>query len=95
MTSDVTKRQRAACIRAGSEPAFLEADDRIAIGRDFDPTRFPINGLRHPRLGNMCGWYIWSGEEFSQDMDYFDVVCYEHLVAEGWPWVEYLALPAG
>ena len=57
--------------------------------------RLPINGLRHPAHGNMCGWYIWSGEELSSDDDYFKVLCYEHLVAEGWPWLDYLALPAG
>jgi hypothetical protein len=55
----------------------------------------PINGLRHPTHGNMCGWYIWSGEELSQDADYFEVVCYEHLVNESWEWLVYLALPAG
>jgi len=37
--------------------------------------------------GNMCGWYIWSGEELSKDPNYFDVVCYQHLVAERWQWI--------
>jgi hypothetical protein len=67
----------------------------LALGRDFDPTGWPINGLRHPTHGNMCGWYIWSGEKLNEDPDFFDVVCYEHLAAKGWTWVEYLGLPAG
>ena len=55
----------------------------------------PINGLRHPAHGNMCGWYIWSGEMLSEDSDYFNVICYEHIVANAWDWVQYLALPEG
>jgi hypothetical protein len=92
---DLMARQAAACKRAGVEPAFLARKDRIGIGRDFDPTRRPINGLRHPPHGDMCGWYIWSGEELSGEPDYFEVMCYEHLLEEAGDWVEYLALPAG
>ena len=92
---DLANRQRAACGRANTSPAFLQLADRVAIGRDFDITRLPINGLRHPSYGNMCGWNIWSGETLSDDPDYFNVMCYEHLVATGWEWLQYLALPEG
>jgi hypothetical protein len=91
----LASRQTAVCARALTEPAFLQPKARVGIGRDFNPAQMPINGLRHPTHGNMCGWYIWSGEELSQDADYFEVVCYEHLVNESWEWLVYLALPAG
>ena len=95
INDNLAKLQRAVCQRTKTRPAFLLPTDRIAIGRDFDVTRLPINGLRHPPYGNMCGWNIWSGETLSDDPDYFNVMCYEHLAAERWDWLQYLALPAG
>jgi hypothetical protein len=95
LPGELVTRQAAICARAQTEPSFLSPEARIGIGRDFDPTQIPINGHRHPVHGNMCGWYIWSGEELSQDADYFEVICYKHLVNENWDWVIYLALPAG
>ena len=92
---NLTELQRAACERTNTSPAFLSPTDRIAIGRDFDITRLPINGLRHPPYGDMCGWNIWSGEVLSDEPDYFNVICYEHLVPNGSDWLQYLALPAG
>ena len=95
MNPDLITRQQDVCAGAVAPPAFLSPTDRVAIGRDFDPTRYPINGLRNPAYGNMCGWSIWSGKVLSQEADYFNVICYEHLVAKGWDWVDYLALPVG
>ena len=92
---NLVELQRAICERAKTTPAYLLPLDRIGIGRDFDPVGKPINGLRHPAHGNMCGWYIWSGEMLSEDSDYFSVICYEHIVANAWDWVQYLALPEG
>jgi len=91
----LAKQQRDACARANTNPAFLQPTDRIAIGRDFDVTRVPINGLRHPPYGDMSGWNIWSGETLSDDPGYFNVMCYEHLIDKRWEWLQYLALPAG
>src|SRR5215813_2189777 len=92
---NLAERQRVVCERANTRPAYLQPTDRIAVGRDFDVTRHPINGLRHPAYGDMCGWNIWSGEVLSDDPDYFNLICYEHLVAERTDWLQYLALPAG
>lgn len=94
-TVDQTVRQRATCDRAGVVPEFLAPGDRVAIARDFTPINLPINGLRHPRHGDMCGWYIWSGQTLSEDPDLFDVVCYEHVVTSDASWTDYLALPVG
>jgi hypothetical protein len=30
---------------------------------------WPINGMRHQPEGDTCGWYIWAGEDLSQDPD--------------------------
>lgn len=55
----------------------------------------PINGLRHPPEGDTCGWYIWAGEEFSTDDDFFKSMHVEHLNELLPGVVQYLALPPG
>ena len=64
--------QKRLCRRFGAD--FLPSDEllKVGIGRDFDPERFPMNGLRHQPEGDTTGWYIWSGEEFSEAPGFFD-----------------------
>ena len=53
----------------------------------------PINGLRHPLEGDTTGWYIWAGEEFSDDADFFKPLHAGHL-SEWCPEIQkFLALP--
>jgi hypothetical protein len=92
---DVRRRQQTLCERVAARPMLLGPDDRIAIARDFDPNTHPVNGLRHPRHGSMCGWYIWSGPELGDDPGLFEPVCYSHLVIDGALWLDYLGLPSG
>ncbi|MEQ1698563.1 MAG: hypothetical protein ABMA25_00550 [Ilumatobacteraceae bacterium] len=40
----------------------------------------PLNGLRHPPEGDTTGWYLWAGEELSQEDDFFVPLHVEHLV---------------
>jgi hypothetical protein len=39
----------------------------------------PINGLRHPVVGDTSGWYIWCGETFSESASFFDSIHTCHL----------------
>ena len=39
----------------------------------------PLNGLRHPVEGDMTGWFLWAGEAFSEDPEWFKPLCVEHL----------------
>jgi hypothetical protein len=41
----------------------------------------PLNGLRHAPEGDTCGWYIWAGEELSDDSAFFEPLHVEHLPA--------------
>ena len=63
--------QKEVCQQYGS--VYLPCGDylKVGISKDFDGRKFPINGLRHPPQGDTTGWYIWSGEEFSTDPDFF------------------------
>ena len=55
----------------------------------------PINGLRHNPENGTCGWYIWCGEEMSEDADFFKPLHVSHI-SEYLPEVEqYLSLPPG
>ncbi|TKD62293.1 hypothetical protein [Flavobacterium sp. ASW18X] len=64
------------------------------IGVSKDLNQFPLNGLRHPNHGNMCGWYIWSGE-WSNKSDFFKPLCAEHLIEQKPEIIQYLALDIG
>lgn len=57
--------------------------------------KLPINGLRHPSENGTCGWYIWCGEEMSEDSEFFKPLHVSHI-KEYLPEVEqYLSLPPG
>jgi hypothetical protein len=55
----------------------------------------PVNGLRHAPTPDSNGWYIWSGEDFSADDDFF-VPLHAMHIREWCPIAErFLALPPG
>jgi len=57
--------------------------------------KLPINGLRHSPENGTCGWYIWCGEELSDEEEFFKPLHVSHI-AEYLPEVErYLSLPPG
>jgi hypothetical protein len=39
----------------------------------------PINGLRHPSTSGTTGWYIWCGEQFSEEPDFFAPIHTTHI----------------
>jgi len=55
----------------------------------------PVNGLRHPPIGDTNGWYIWCGEELSQDRDFFVPVHTRHLSDKCPEAIPFLGLPPG
>ena len=76
---------------------FLESPYYLMLGlaKGFNPKKFPLNGLRHPPEGVTTGWYIWSGEDFSQESDFFEPVHCFHLIESCPEIVKYLGLPPG
>ena len=87
--------QRHFCRDCGAN--FLACDESLKIGisRDFDRRRFPINGLRHPPAGDTTGWYIWSGETFSDAPDFFVPLHAKHLHERCPEILKYLGLAPG
>ena len=55
----------------------------------------PINGLRHTPEGDTTGWYIWAGENFSQEPGFFEPLHVSHLSEWCHLVLKYLGLPPG
>jgi hypothetical protein len=84
------------CKRFGVSPVEAEATQKAGMARAVrDAGAWPLNGLRHPVEGAGCGWYLWAGEEFSHDADFFQPVHVEHLKLIRPEVLPYLALPPG
>jgi hypothetical protein len=79
LMSSPSDLQESICLKYSA--SYLPCDDsmKVGISRNFDPNQFPINGLRHSPEGDTTGWYIWSGEEFSNEPDFFVPLHAVHL----------------
>ncbi|MCG9540865.1 hypothetical protein L1D25_16870 [Vibrio parahaemolyticus] len=88
------KHEQTVCEWAGVESQKPEAGSKLGIAFNTIGNE-PINGLRHKPENGTNGWYIWCGNEMSQEDDYFSPLHVEHIV-EYLPQVqEYLDLPPG
>lgn len=91
----MSKEQKEVCNKYSAEyiPSFKNF--KVGISKNIRDGIMPINGLRHPIEGDTTGWYIWAGEEYSEDSDFFLPLHVEHL--KDWcPLViKYLGLPPG
>jgi hypothetical protein len=92
---DFSKEQRIVCERYNAPfidtPSFLKVGIALNVKKGLQP----INGLRHPSEGDTSGWYIWAGEEFSDDPDFFAPLHIEHLQKWCPDIIKYLGLPPG
>lgn len=94
-TKEILEEQESICEKYGS--SFSSAPNHLKVGISLNVKEgiLPVNGLRHYAEGDTTGWYIWAGEEFSSDPDFFVPLHVEHL-KEWCPFViKYLGLTAG
>ena len=91
----ITAEQRETCARFGVNPEALGTRDLAGVADTVLPHVKLIHGLRHPRVGDSSGWYIWGGEEWSSADDFFKPVHVSHLEQLSPPVLRYLALPPG
>lgn len=69
--SNTIKQHRQLCEKYRA--AYNPADDNLKLGisNNVKQGLLPINDLRlHPEEWT-TGWFIWAGEEFSEDPDFF------------------------
>ena len=89
------EQQREICVKYNAQ--YFETPENLKVGISINVREGirPINGLRHPPEGDTSGWYIWAGEELSNDPDFFVPLHISHL-DEWCPLVKkYLGLPIG
>lgn len=84
----------AVCRRVGV-PILPTPPDAIAgVADSVGCGLMPLNGLRH-RPGTTSGWFIWAGEQWSDDDDFFKPVHVSHLVEWRPEAAPLLGLPEG
>jgi len=93
--NDITEEQRAVCIRVGAGYHVCDLTLKVGISQNFDPSHYPLNGFRHPLEGDTTGWYIWSGENFSDHADFFVPIHAAHLLTRAPILIKYLGLEPG
>lgn len=95
MNSPIETAQVAICAKFSAIPHPPHQDMKVGISKNVRDGALPLNGLRHAPNGDAAGWYIWAGDELSQEEDFFVPLHIEHL--ETWcpQVIPYLALPAG
>lgn len=91
----IVTRQLEKCSQHKSDYVEAPFYMMVAIARGFDKHKYPVNGLRHPPEGPMCGWYLWSGEEFPIEKDAFVTVHVAHIIKDHEELAQFLGLPPG
>jgi hypothetical protein len=76
---------------------YFESPDSLKVGisKNIKTGILPINGLRHPPQGDTTGWYIWAGEEWSNEPNFFVPLHVKHLNEWCPEIIKFLGLPPG
>jgi hypothetical protein len=92
-TSNVSS-QKALCFKRAVSYVPSPPDSKLGFALSTKG-KLPINGLRLPLAGDTNGWYIWCGENFSNDAEFFEPLHASHFY-EDYPEVaKFLGLPPG
>ena len=87
--------QRELCIRQGKQWTPANKELKIGLADNVLSDKQPINGLRHRHENGTTGWYIWSGQEFSDEEEFFKPYCVKHLITLKPVIIKFLGLPPG
>ncbi len=91
---EITQKQIEICKKYGAEYKPLDWGLKIGASLNLYTGELPINGLRKVLEGT-SGWFLWAGETFSYDDDWFQPLHVHHLIEKLPEVIPYLALPAG
>jgi hypothetical protein len=68
---------------------------KVGIAQNVKEGLLPINGLRLRPEEGTTGWFIWAGEDLSQDPDFFLPLHVSHLHDWCPEIIRFLGLPPG
>jgi hypothetical protein len=90
----IQEEQRTLCGQYSAE--FTAAPGEVKSGLALSTKGLlPINGLRNPPTDETTGWYIWCGERYSEDSDFFEPLCTSHIYGDEPEIAKFLGLPPG
>lgn len=94
MAETLEELQRRVCKAYGVEYTPPAPGSKVGIAlQTMD--RSPIQAVRHPPTETTCGWYIFAGEEWSDDPNFYQPLCVEHMTEHCKFALPFLALPPG
>jgi hypothetical protein len=93
--ADLEKLQQQVCSQWQVEYTPFDLSLRLGIASNFSSIELPLNGLRHLPEGDTCGWYLFSGEDFSGADDAFNSMHAYYLEQQCPALLKFLALPPG
>ena len=94
MTDPIPEQQQRVCRTYGADSHPPPPGSKIGIAlRTLG--RLPIHGVRVTPSGSTCRWYIHAGDEWSDDPDFYQPLCIEHLAEYCKPALPFLCLPPG
>ena len=86
------EKQKEICEKYGSNWKPINKTLNIGTSQNLDLEK--LNGFRHrTKKGEVC-WFIWSGE-YSEDDNFFQPICAEHLLQRKPKLIDYLGLDEG
>jgi hypothetical protein len=92
VAEEIEIAQRALCAERNAEFLATPGSSGFALAT---VGLLPVNGLRHPATSETNGWYIWCGEQFSSEPDFFGPLHASHLYDEHPNWGRLLGLTPG
>lgn len=90
----IVEEQKVLAEKYGSQFCESPSSLKVGVSKDIGNGAWPINGMRHPLVGDTTGWYIWAGE-FSNEADFFIPLHVEHLTELCPVVLKYLGLAPG
>jgi hypothetical protein len=95
MERSLSRNQVEVCLRYSVTFTPSALLSKLGISDSALQGRQPLHGLRHPPEAGTSGWFIWGGEEFSTDPEFFKPMHVFHLGERCPAVVPYLGLPPG
>jgi hypothetical protein len=93
--ADWIRQQLPVCRKHRAGPFPSPGHLKVGIAQNVREGLQPVNGLRIPPEGDQTGWYIWAGEEWSDDPEFFVPLHIQHLPEWCPAAISYLQLPPG